>query len=68
MKKNKDLRKVEAGRIGGQKSGGNFKHNRNKAKAAGHRSAWRRQKSKLSKFRLNLIDGVESFAYPDDRR
>jgi hypothetical protein len=52
----KDPKKVRAGRLGGQKSGGNFKHNKQAATMAGRRSAWKRQSGKLEDFPLGLID------------
>lgn len=52
----KDPKKVRAGRLGGQKSGGNFKHNKQAATMAGRRSAWNRQSGKLEDFPLGLID------------
>lgn len=52
----KDPKKVRAGRLGGQKSGGNFKHNKQAATMAGRRSAWKRQSGKLEDFPIGLID------------
>ncbi len=52
----KDPKNVRAGRLGGQKSGGNFKHNKQAATMAGRRSAWARQSGKLEDFPIGLID------------
>ena len=52
----KDPKKVMAGRLGGQKSGGNFKRNRDRASMAGRKSAWARNSGKLEDFPIGLID------------
>ena len=71
MQKRKDPKKVRAGRLGGRKSGGNFKRNREAARAAGRKSAWSRASGKLSDFPLEYEDmsvrGID-FAKPNRRR
>lgn len=52
----KDPKKVRAGRLGGQKSGGNFKHNKQAASMAGRRSAWARNSGELADYPLGLLD------------
>lgn len=62
----KDPAKVRAGRLGGKKSGGNFKHNRDAASMAGRRSAWKRSSGKLSDYPLGLIDNDgKEIPFPD---
>ena len=56
MNKVKDPKKVRAGRLGGKKSGGNFKHNKLAASMAGRRSAWMRNSGKLADYPLGLLD------------
>lgn len=48
----KDPKKVRAGKLGGQKSGANFKRNRKAASLAGQKSAWKRHGSTLDQFGL----------------
>lgn len=55
-KKIKDPKKVAAGRKGGKKSSGNFKHDREKAVLAGQRSAWIRSKGKLKDYPVPFVD------------
>lgn len=52
----KDPAKVRAGKLGGKVSGGNFKNNRLLASIAGKRSAWARNKNKLSSYPLEYED------------
>lgn len=52
--KAKDPAKVRAGRLGGRASGGNFKHDRDKAAKAGRLSAWKRSSKRLQDFPLEL--------------
>lgn len=54
--KAKDPAKVEAGRKGGKASGGNFKHDRDRAAKAGRLSAWKRSSQRLQDFPLELED------------
>ncbi len=56
MRKRKDPKKVRAGRLGGQKSGGNFRFDKERASRAGKRSAWKRSTGKLSDFPLEYED------------
>ena len=61
----KDPKKVRAGRLGGQKSGGNFKHNREAAQMAGRKSAWERSSGKLGDFPVGLINPEgQEIAFP----
>lgn len=63
----KDPKKVRAGRLGGKKSGGNFKHNKKAASMAGKRSAWKRSSGKLADYPLGLLDeGGREIPFPDE--
>jgi len=55
-KRKKDPKKVAAGRLGGQVSGGNFKKNPDRAAKAGRLSAWKRSQGKLEDYPLEFID------------
>ena len=50
--KQKDPKKVAAGRKGGQKSGANFKNDPERASRLGKRSAWLRNSRKLEDYPL----------------
>ncbi len=64
----KDPKKVSAGRKGGKASSGNFKRNRKAATIAGQRSAWLRNKGKLSEYPLGLIDHTgKEVPFPDPK-
>lgn len=52
----KDPKKVAAGRKGGRMSGANFKHNTELAAKAGRRSAWIRHSKKLADYPLEFDD------------
>lgn len=56
FRRNKDPKKVAAGRKGGKLSGGNFKHSKERATMAGRRSAWSKNSGKLEDYPLGLID------------
>lgn len=56
MRRRKDPKKVAAGRLGGRKSGGNFKHNKEAASRAGKKSAWNRNSGRLEDFPLDYED------------
>ena len=56
MNKQKDPKKVAAGRKGGKASPTNFKRNKRGASIAGQRSAWARHSGKLEDFPLGMID------------
>lgn len=72
--KEKDPKKVAAGRKGGRLSGNNFKRNIEGARLAGKKSAWARGEKLLADFPLGLIDPdtqKETYVFPDnnaDRR
>lgn len=67
-KREKDPKKVAAGRKGGKASGSNFKRNKKLASFAGKRSAWARNSGKLEDYPLEYEEIPVPKAVKRERR
>lgn len=65
--KEKDPKKVAAGRKGGRLSGANFKRNKRGASMAGKRRQWLKTSGKLADYPLGLLDEKgKEIPFPDE--